>query len=222
FSLPYHESQPESAFGMGLSFIPRALGARLLTVLTGKLHAVHPALAERLRDAEGKTFLVTVSDLPLQVLLTIRDGRMACEVLAQQHRMACDVAIRAASHTLLALLEGSEDGDALFFSRQLEVEGDTEALLVLRNALDNEQIEVRRIVYALFGPLAPAAERALNPLERLAGKFIRGAARWKRLALLPLTRRQDGLENMIGQLERRLSDIEDTLARKAVKGSKHG
>jgi predicted lipid carrier protein YhbT len=45
---------------------------------------------------------------------------------------------------LLALAEGRADGDAEFFGRQIVVEGDMEAALALRNALENEAIDFAR------------------------------------------------------------------------------
>jgi O2-independent ubiquinone biosynthesis accessory factor UbiT len=43
---------------------------------------------------------------------------------------------------LLGLVYGAFDGDALFFSRDLVVEGDTGAMLALRNAIDNAEFDL--------------------------------------------------------------------------------
>ena len=56
---------------------------------------------------------------------------------------------------LLGLIDGSYDGDALFFSRDLVVEGDVEAVLALRNAIDDAGVDLVADTAALFGPLAP-------------------------------------------------------------------
>ena len=42
---------------------------------------------------------------------------------------------------LIGLIDGTYDGDALFFSRDLVVEGDVEAVLALRNAIDDAGID---------------------------------------------------------------------------------
>jgi predicted lipid carrier protein YhbT len=39
----------------------------------------------------------------------------------------------------MQLLEGKLDGDALFFSRDLVVDGDTEAVVMLRNIIDGAE-----------------------------------------------------------------------------------
>ena len=61
---------------------------------------------------------------------------------------------------LIELLEGRVDGDALFFSRDLAIEGDTEVVLMLRNAVDSEVIDVLDDLTSVFGPLAGLARKA--------------------------------------------------------------
>jgi len=55
---------------------------------------------------------------------------------------------------LIDLLEGRLDGDALFFSRELTVEGDTEAVLLLRNAVDSDEVDLFEDLLSVLGPLA--------------------------------------------------------------------
>jgi len=53
---------------------------------------------------------------------------------------------------MIELLEGRADGDALFFSRTLTVEGDMEAVVALRNAIDGSEIYNRSLAPpGLFG-----------------------------------------------------------------------
>ena len=49
------------------------------------------------------------------------------------------------------MVDGRLDGDALFFSRDLQVSGDTEAVVSLRNALDDLEGSVADDVAAVFG-----------------------------------------------------------------------
>lgn len=53
--------------------------------------------------------------------------------------------------TLLGMIDGRYDGDALFFTRDLIVEGDTEAVVCLRNALDDVEGNVADDVATFFG-----------------------------------------------------------------------
>jgi predicted lipid carrier protein YhbT len=82
---------------------------------------------------------------------------------------------------LVDLLEGGLDGDALFFSRDIEIEGDTGAVLALRNAVESEEIVLFEEFAGALGPFgAPvrlvgergpdavaAARSALNRLTTL-------------------------------------------------------
>lgn len=49
------------------------------------------------------------------------------------------------------MVDGRYDGDALFFTRDLRVEGDTEAIVCLRNALDDVEGSVADDIAAFFG-----------------------------------------------------------------------
>ena len=49
------------------------------------------------------------------------------------------------------LVDSEEDGDAAFFSRDLEVSGDTEAVVRLRNALDDVDGSIAEETAAMFG-----------------------------------------------------------------------
>jgi predicted lipid carrier protein YhbT len=57
------------------------------------------------------------------------------------------------------MIHGSCDGDALFFSRDLSIEGDTEAVLALRNALDDAEIDLPAEIAAAFGLIDTLADR---------------------------------------------------------------
>jgi len=63
---------------------------------------------------------------------------------------------------LLDMIDGSLDGDALFFSRALQVSGDTEAVVALRNALDDFEGSALDSVVASFGLLSTPAGLALS------------------------------------------------------------
>jgi predicted lipid carrier protein YhbT len=71
------------------------------------------------------------------------------------------------------MVHGALDGDALFFSRDIVIEGDTEAVLALRNAVDDAEIDLAAEVAAIAGPASPyVAEifrRAAPLAERMTG-----------------------------------------------------
>ena len=86
---------------------------------------------------------------------------------------AHDAAIRGDLAAFLSMLHGSEDGDALFFSGTLEVSGDTSAVLALRNALDDAELDLTEELAAIPG----------QPLDRWLRKASALAARRSGYAL---------------------------------------
>ncbi len=67
---------------------------------------------------------------------------------------------------LLQLVDCDLDGDALFFSRDLEITGNTEAVVCLRNALDDVDGSIAESVADMFGP----AGRGVLGVMRRAGQ----------------------------------------------------
>ena len=133
----------------------------------------HPSLFERLGAQAEKSFLLDAEDLPIVFLLQPRVGRPELDVYRRGRAPAWDARIAGPLAALLGMLHGAYDGDALFFSRDIVIEGDTEAVLALRNAIDDAEIDMPAEAAALFGPLAPfvsAPMRRLVPVaERISG-----------------------------------------------------
>jgi hypothetical protein len=79
---------------------------------------------------------------------------------------------RGCADGLIGLLDGAYDGDALFFSRDLVIEGDTAAVLALRNAIEDTALtpDLALSVPERFGPLVNGGLRwAGRSLRRLLG-----------------------------------------------------
>jgi predicted lipid carrier protein YhbT len=68
-----------------------------------------------------------------------------------------DAQISGSFLDLLMLVDGDLDGDALFFARDLTITGNTEAVVCLRNALDDIDDSIAENVADMFGPLGRAA-----------------------------------------------------------------
>ncbi|HCJ72757.1 MAG TPA: hypothetical protein DHW67_14410, partial [Agrobacterium sp.] len=66
----------------------------------------------------------------------------------------------------------------LFFSRDLSVTGDMEAMLALRNALDDSGIDLPRDLGAFAGPFAPMITRVANRLRGHVLSETRGVDAW--------------------------------------------
>ena len=100
----------------------------MLQKITDNLSKSHPAVMNRLGSLNGKIFLIKPRDLPHNIRLEF-SGEKIKTYLDNDDGTPADVTICGSLHSLIAMMNGNEDGDALFFNRKISVEGDTEALL---------------------------------------------------------------------------------------------
>lgn len=127
----------------------------------------HPELFDRLGDSCKKRFLIDPHNLPFFLLLQPDPDRPRLKAYNRGDNIAHDVRISGSFLTLLAMIDSQTDSDALFFSRALTVSGDSEAMVALRNALDDMDTTLADDVAACFGPLARPVRRLID----LANKF---------------------------------------------------
>jgi len=82
---------------------------------------------------EGKLFRVRVNDTGGEATYTFRDGAFRPALRPGREP---DLAFAANLSAYLQLLARQEDPDTLFFKRELEITGDTELGLIVKNMLD--------------------------------------------------------------------------------------
>lgn len=150
-------------------FLPLAPLERLIAKAADRVAKEHPEFFERLDDYANKSYVIMPTDLDWIAGLSFRNEhvqlRLCRSLEAFPNR---DVLVKAPILSLLNLLDGEEDGDALFFSRDLTIEGDTEAVLALRNALDDAEIDFLYQIAQLAGPFSgPVETGAKTLLSRL-------------------------------------------------------
>ncbi len=85
-----------------------------------------------LATLEGRRFRIVVSDLGAQADFSFRDGRFQPASDAGEP----DLAFRADCAAYLQMITRQEDPDTLFFNRRLDIAGDTELGLAVKNMLD--------------------------------------------------------------------------------------
>lgn len=132
---------------MGLSaftrLVPPFAGLPLGPFLTLSLRSLarrRPQIFERLGDHRRARYLIDPTDLPF-AFCVVPDGLAAVvRVVFRSVETPSDVAIRGPLLVLLGVLEGTLDGDALFFHRAISVTGKTEAVVALRNAIEDAEL----------------------------------------------------------------------------------
>ena len=135
--------------------------------------STHPSLFERLGAYRQRRFGFVATDLPFAFVARPSEDRIG--VHRRPLRESVDVSVEAPFAVLLDLLQGTADGDALFFARDIQVEGDIEALLALRNSLDDARIDLADDVFGKANPLAPMAR---SVMRHLAAGRPKEAGRW--------------------------------------------
>lgn len=142
--------------------VTRALGA-----LVRRMSRDNPAMLRRLGAYRGRRYLIDPTDLPFVLLLDSGTPDMSAH--RRDRLPAHDCRITGLLSAFLAMLHGAEDGDALFFSRDLTIEGNTEAVLALRNAIDDAELDLAATLQQAAGPLAPLVRRVIAWAERASG-----------------------------------------------------
>lgn len=148
--------------------------SRALSQLAGSLMARHPAILQRLDGYQATRFLLDFTDLPL--VLLVHPARAEVRALRRRQAPHADAWITGTLAAFLAMLHGVEDGDTLFFSGALQIGGDTAAVLALRNALDDAELDLSAEITAALPPLATPIRLGLPPLERLTRLSLRRPA----------------------------------------------
>lgn len=175
----------------------RPVFSRLIKALASR----HDGLFERLGTYGSKHFLIDPVDMPVVLRLIPDAAKPELEPFARKDSPECDATISGPFLNLIRLVSGKEDGDALFFSRELVIKGDTEAVLALRNAIDDMDIDLFEEIEDLLGPLgkplAFARHKAALATEQLT--------RAHHAFLSPAFERSDRIERELSEMKRSAS-----------------
>lgn len=141
--------------------LPGSRGAaRLACILVQPLlgHVVrqvarnHPSLFARLGAHQTTDYLIDPMELPFALHLRPDPAALIFRAVPRDALPPAGAVIRGRFMLLLQLLDSDEDGDSAFFSRDLEITGNTEAVVRLRNALDDVDGSIAEETAAMFGP----------------------------------------------------------------------
>jgi predicted lipid carrier protein YhbT len=84
----------------------------------------------------GKSFLISIEDLGLQLRFVCDQGKFKPQMPSQSSATPADVRLSALAVDFFQLASGMEDADTLFFRRKLKIEGDTELGVAVKYWLD--------------------------------------------------------------------------------------
>tara|TARA_R110001583_G_scaffold39741_3_gene127337 strand:+ start:43719 stop:44540 length:822 start_codon:yes stop_codon:yes gene_type:complete len=202
--------------------LPGWLIDRVLAHAIATMQARHGAVFDRLESYIGKDdsqqgaagIIVSPVDLGIDLYMQLDPVKPVLRRATGRDRASAQATIVGPLPALLQLLEGTSDGDALFFSRTLKIEGRTDVVVALRNALDGETIDVRAAIVESFGMMGPLARRALAIAERGYHRLDRDMARFAHAFAGPSDKREAGLVRQIDDLSHRLAAAEGQIRRR--------
>jgi len=156
---------PILLLGMALKPVRPQLLQPIFDSMLGIIRRRHPDILERMADYADKPVCIDPTDLPFVILLDPDPAEPRLTVRREIDPDEVAATIHGPLDMLIALAEGKVDGDALFFSRRLVIEGDTEVVVALRNAIDGAGIDLIEDISRQLGPLG-------RPFRGLAGAAI--------------------------------------------------
>ena len=180
--------------GLAMRPMPPLLLQPILSFAMEAIQRRHPSVFERLAELGDPLFLIDPVDLPLVFSLRPHVERPSLTALADAGAVKATATIRGPLLSLIDLLEGRIDGDALFFSRDLIIEGETEAAVALRNAVDDAEIDVVADVLSLLGPLAGPARLMARGAAALLARATEDLETLRAAVIAPAMRRTDAME----------------------------
>jgi len=158
-------SEPKARLRPGERAIARLACLAVQPVLTRVVRRVaarHPSLFARLGPHQATDFLIDPVELPFALHLRPNPQALVFRAVPRDAAPRAGATIRGRFLLLLELMDAEQDGDAAFFSRDLEVSGDTEAVVRLRNALDDMDGSLAEEASAMFGTPGRAVLKRLR------------------------------------------------------------
>jgi predicted lipid carrier protein YhbT len=148
----------------------------ILARIVNYIEVKRPELFERLGDQKDKCFLIDPLNLPFVLLLCPDPFAPSLKAYrtkdAAQKDRPYDASIAGTFLTLLDMVDGRLDGDALFFTRDLIIQGDVEAVVTLRNALDDLDGNIIDDVVSSLGIFVRPLRTALIRLRKIRSHYI--------------------------------------------------
>ncbi|WP_420414238.1 ubiquinone anaerobic biosynthesis accessory factor UbiT [Roseibium sp.] len=141
----------------------------LQPILARIVHRVardEPSVFNRLGPHKHTRYIIDPANLPFVLQLHPDPDNLVLRACPRSTVPDHEARISGKFFDLLQLVDCDQDGDAMFFSRGLDISGDTEAVVSLRNALDDLDGSLAARVADMFGP---PGRLMLSTLRRAAG-----------------------------------------------------
>ncbi len=147
-------------FSLPLKLIPSFIHNKALVIALNRIFQQDLKEGE-LDFLQGKVVKISVEDAGIEYSFTLNKEKL---VPANKNQTA-DVFLKGTVHDYLLLASRQEDTDTLFFSRRLQMQGDTELGLYIKNFLDGLDMDSHKIsayLESIFQKGLPVYERVFR------------------------------------------------------------
>jgi predicted lipid carrier protein YhbT len=125
-----------------------------------------PELFARLGEHVGSSYVIDVAELPFVLLLKPNPRKPELTAHRRRDNIRGDASISGSFIDLFQILDGRGDSDAMFFSGNIKISGNTEAAVCLRYALDDLEGSVIEDLLHMGGPILMPAHLLLERLRQ--------------------------------------------------------
>lgn len=125
-----------------------------------------PELFERLGPHIHSTYVIDVAEMPFVLRLRPDPDAPGLSAHRRTEQINADARITGPFAALFDVMDGAADSDALFFSRDISISGNTEAAVCLRSALDDLDGSIVEDLIQMSGPLYAPLRFALTRLRK--------------------------------------------------------
>ena len=207
---------PAMLAGFALRPVPPALLRPALALAMALMRRRHAEVFARLAPLGARRVEIDPTDLPFRFLLLLDPEGPELDILAADDPGDAPSSARISGPlaALIELLQGRIDGDALFFSRALTIEGDTEIVLALRNAVDSAEIDLAADLLAPLGPLGGPVRRLATLGGALASRAVRDLDALRAVLIAPVARDCARQGDDIAELRETVITLKRELARR--------
>lgn len=146
-----HPDRASAVVNCALAPVPLFIIQPALARIARHIARTRPELFDRIGEHKDKQLIIDPLNLPFALVLRPHPQRPGLRACRRSRLPRCDARIAGTFLTLLNLVDGNLDGDALFFTRDLMIEGDTEIVVCLRNALDDLESSIADDAADVFG-----------------------------------------------------------------------
>ncbi|MBF0621479.1 MAG: SCP2 sterol-binding domain-containing protein [Magnetococcales bacterium] len=205
-----------------LKIIPQPMTAVSLGIILNVFFKHNPDLMERMSELADKVFQFDVFDLEQDYYMLVdHDGAVRIHTYSDSMP---NVTMAGKSDAFIALLFQTEDPDSLFFSRKLELSGETDTGLLFKNILDNVDIDWDKELKQVFTPLmggvlARMLRKAQSVKNASKEKTEERMEAWidsqevpRRGTMADIQKQAEALADAADKLERRVTRVGNKLA----------